>query len=473
MDRLAEERARAYARFLHDKSQDGGEYGFEPLWLPDWLFPFQAHLLEWGMRKGRPGVFADCGLGKSPMQLAWAENVHRKTGKPVLIVAPLAVTFQTLGEAEKFGIDAAVSRDGRMTAGVTLTNYDMLHHFLPVIQSGTVEGMACDESSAIKSFDSERRDLVTMMMRKLPYRSLWTATAAPNDFTELGTSSEALGYLGYMDMLSRFFTNRDLTSKQRRSKHMTAADIEAGGWRFKGHAEDPFWRWVASWARAMRKPSDLGFSDDGFIRPPVVYRQHVVDATRPPEERLFDVVAAGLREEREEARRTLHDRCEKAADLLADADHAVAWCNLNPEGDLLTHLIDGAVQVTGADPPEAKEAALLAFSRGEIRVLVTKGSIGAWGMNWQHCCRTTIFPTHSYEQFYQEVRRFDRFGQRREVIVDIVTTEGGRKALSNLQRKAKAADRMHDALVAHMADAQGVASGETYDQDVRVPAWMS
>jgi len=254
---------------------------------------------------------------------------------------------------------------------------------------------------------------------------------------------------------------------------MTTADIEARGWRFKGHAEDPFWRWVASWARAMRRPSDLGFSDEGFIRPPVVYRQHVVDATRPPEDRLFDVVAAGLQEEREEARRTLPDRCEKAADLLRDADSAVAWCQLNPEGDLLTDLIDGAVQVTGSQSPDEQEEALLAFSRGEIRVLVTKPAIGAWGMNWQHCHRTTYFPSHSYEQFYQSVRRFDRFGQEREVTVDVVTTEGSRKALANLQRKAKAADRMHDALVAHMTDAQGVASSETYDQDVRVPVWMS
>ena len=361
----------------------------------------------------------------------------------------------------------------RMTAGVTITNYDRLHHFEAAIRAGDIEGMACDESSAIKSFDSERRELVTILMRKMPYRSLWTATAAPNDYTELGTSSEALGCLGYMDMLSRFFTNRDMTSKQRRSKSMTTAEMEAGGWRFKGHAEDPFWRWVASWARAMRKPSDLGFSDEGFVRPPVQYRQHVVDATQAPEDRLFDVVAAGLREEREEARRTLPDRCEKAAELLRDVDAGVAWCQLNPEGDLLAELIDGAVQVTGSQSAEEKEEALLAFSRGEIRVLVTKSAIGAWGMNWQHCHRTTYFPNHSYEQFYQSVRRFDRFGQQHEVTVDVVTTEGGRKSLANLQRKAKAADRMHDALVAHSANAVGVASGEAYDQDVRVPAWMS
>ncbi len=310
------------------------------------------------------------------------------------------------------------------------------------------------------------------MMRKLPYRLLCTATAAPNDYVELGTSSEALGELGYMDMLGRFFTNKDRTSKQRVGRHTTEKARDAAGWRFKGHAEDPFWRWVSSWARAMRRPSDLGFSDEGFERLPVDYRQHVVSAERPPADRLFDVVAAGLREEREELRRTLTERCERAAELLADAPRAVAWCQLNAEGDLLTKLIDGAVQVSGSDSADEKEEALLAFSRGEIRVLVTKPAIGAWGMNWQHCHRTTYFPSHSYEQFYQSVRRFDRFGQQHEVTVDIVTTEGGRKALANLQRKAEQADRMHTALVAHMANAQAVERGETYDHDVRVPAWL-
>ncbi len=459
----------SYAEFLARKAQDDSEHGFEPLFLPDFLFPFQRGMVEWATLKGHAALFEDCGLGKTPQQLVWAENVRRKTGRPVLIVAPLAVTFQTLGEAEKFGIDAAVSRDGRITAGITITNYDRLHHFDPA----DVAGMVCDESSAIKSFDSERKDLVTRFMRKLPYRLLCTATAAPNDYTELGTSSEALGYLGYQDMLSRFFTNKDRSTRPNAPGRWKSTEQSRNeGWRFKGHAEEAFWRWVASWARAMRTPSDLGYSDEGFVRPPVVYRQHVVDATRPPEDRLFDVVAAGLREEREEARRTLHDRCEKAAELLADAPSAVAWCQLNPEGDLLTKLIDGAVQVSGSDSADAKEEALLAFSRGEIRVLVTKPAIGAWGMNWQHCHRTTYFPSHSYEQFYQSVRRFDRFGQQHEVTVDVVTTEGGRKALANLQRKAEQADRMHTALVAHMANAQAVERGETYDHDVRVPAWL-
>jgi hypothetical protein len=458
-----------YAAFLAGKTQDGADYGFAPVFMPDFLFPFQRGMVGWATRKGHAALFEDCGLGKTPQQLVWAENVRRFAGAPVLLVAPLAVTFQTLGEAEKFGIDAAVSRDGKITAGVTITNYDRLHHFDPA----DFAGMVCDESSAIKSFESERKALVTRFMRKMPYRLLCTATAAPNDYPELGTSSEALGYLGYQDMLTRFFTNKEKSSRMRRpGRWQTPEEIQAGGWRFKGHAEDAFWRWVSSWARAMRTPSDLGYSDDGFVRPPVRYRQHIVESTQAPDDRLFDVVAAGLREERAEARRTLTERCEKAAELLADAGSAVAWCQLNPEGDLLTKLIEGAVQVSGSDSTDAKEEKLLAFSRGEIRVLVTKPAIGAWGMNWQHCHRTTYFPSHSYEQFYQSVRRFDRFGQEHEVTVDVVTTEGGRRALASLQRKAEQADRMHSALVAHMANAQAVDRDERYDHEVRVPTWL-
>lgn len=453
-----------YADFIAAKTQLDVADGFEPELLPEFLFPFQRELVEWSVRQGRAAIFADCGLGKTPMQLVWAENVHRETGQPVLLATPLAVSFQTQAEAEKFGIEAAVSRDGTVAGPITITNYDRLHHFDPADFGGAV----CDESSAIKSFDSERRGLVTDFMRKLRYRLLCTATAAPNDYTELGTSSEALGYLGYMDMLAQFFTN-----KQGNSTGTTRYRGAVAEWRFKGHAEDNFWRWVASWARTIRRPSDAGYSDDGFELPPLEHREHIVAARRPPENRLFDTLAISLQEEREELRRTLPERCEKTAELLADADSAVAWCQLNDEGDLLTKLIDGAVQVKGGDSPERKEEALLAFSRGEIRVLVTKPIIGAWGLNWQHCHRMSFFPSHSYEQYYQAVRRSWRFGQEHPVLVDLVTTEGGAKALANLQRKAEQADRMFDSLVAHMNDALSVDRTVNYDKKVKVPAWVS
>jgi hypothetical protein len=456
-----------YTDFLERKAQLPGGDGFDPVWTPDFLYPFQHALTEWATRQGRAAIFADCGLGKTPMQLVWAENVRRHTGRPVLILTPLAVSFQTEQEAAKFGIDAQVSRDGTVAAGITVTNYDRLHYF----DQSKFAGVVCDESSAIKSFDGVRRALVTDFMRKVPYRLLCTATAAPNDYIELGTSSEALGYLGHMDMLGRFFTNREGNSnmKNRRYAHAGASPE----WRFKGHAETAFWRWVASWARAMRKPSDLGHQDGAFILPPLNVTQHVVTAREQRPDTLFDMPANGLREEREESRRTITERCELAAELLTDADAAVAWCQLNAEGDLLTRLIGGAVQISGSDDPDKKEEALLAFSRGDIRVLVTKPIIGAWGLNWQHCNRMTFFPSHSYEQYYQAVRRSWRFGQTRPVQVDLVTTEGGVNALRNLQRKSAQADAMFEALVEHMRDALAIQRSDTYDQPVQVPAWLT
>jgi hypothetical protein len=442
-----------YATFLARKAQFDGDSGFDPAWMPEDLFAFQESLVTWAVRRGRAALFADCGLGKTVMQLAWAENVRRHTGRPVLIAAPLAVTFQVEAEAEKFGIDVGASRDGSVVAGITVTNYDRLHHF----DAADWAGVVCDESSAIKAFDGKLRALVTEFMRQMPYRLLCTATAAPNDYLELGTSSEALGYLGYMDMLARFFVNDAKTPHGGR---------RGPTWRFKGHGEEPFWRWVSSWARAMRRPSDLGFSDDGFDLPALETEEHVVGIARSD-----DTGLTGLRAEQAEQRRTLTERCEHAAGLLADADSAVAWCQLNDEGALLTELIDGAVEVRGSDPAERKEEILHAFGRGEIRVLVTKPKIGAWGLNWQHCAHTTYFPSHSYEQYYQAIRRFWRFGQERAVHVDLVTTPGGAHALANLQRKADQADRMFAALVAFMREGLD-ARPEPFDRPVEAPSWL-
>jgi hypothetical protein len=454
----------AYAEFIERKTQLDGMHGFTPDAMPEFLFPFQVALTEWAVQKGRAAIFADCGLGKTPMQLTWAELVRVHTGKPVLILTPLAVSYQTEAEAAKFGFDAATSRNGKPAAGITITNYDRLHHF----NCEDYGGVVCDESSAIKSFDGVRRAMVTEFVRKKPFRLLCTATAAPNDYIELGTSSEALGYLGFMDMLSRFFTNNEGTGNTKQRYRQSGMQ-----WRFKGHAEDAFWRWVASWARAMRKPSDYGFENEGFVLPELDLRQHVVTARTPREDTLFELPANGIREEREESRRTIAERCELVAELLEDADTAVAWCQLNAEGDLLTKLIDGAVQVSGSDDPDRKEEVLAAFSRGEIRVLVTKPIIGAWGLNWQHCNRMTFFPSHSYEQYYQAVRRSWRFGQTRPVLVDIVTTEGGSAALKNLTRKAFQADRMFGALVEHMQHALAIDRANRFEQEVEVPSWAA
>jgi len=455
---------RDYAAYLTNKAQLDGDSGFEPLWIPDFLFPFQQALVEWAIRKGKAAIFADCGLGKTPLQLVWAENVRRKTGKPVLILTPLAVAFQTQREAEKFGIDVSVSRTGAVAGDITIANYEKLHLF----NREDFGAVVCDESSSIKAFDGETRKLVTAFMRHIPYRLLCTATAAPNDYIELGTSSEALGYLGHMDMLGRFFINNSNNSVRGQGGRFGRDQ-----WRFKGHAEEAFWRWVSSWARAVRRPSDMGFPDNGFVLPPLRHHEYSVESMTAPEGMLFALPAVGLQEERDEARRTIDERCALVADLLKEDSCAVAWCQLNREGDTLTCAIDGAVQLSGSDSFDRKEEILRAFSDGQIRVLVTKPTLGAWGLNWQHCHRMSFFPSHSYEQYYQAVRRFWRFGQTSPVDVDIVTSSGSENIIASLDRKAAQADRMFTSLVAHMTDALAIRRSDTYTTPVEVAPWLT
>jgi len=453
-----------YRRFLEGKAQIGTRDGFRPIWMPGFLFDFQASLTEWAIEKGRAAVFADCGLGKTPMQLVWAENVVRHTNGSVLILTPLAVAPQTVREGEKFGIQCHRPIAWKPRQGINVINYEQLHHFDPNDFAGAV----CDESSILKSFDGARKQEITQFMRQMKYRLLCTATAAPNDYFELGTSSEALGYLGHMDMLNRFFKN-DLGNSSTRRGYLGATNK----WRFKGHAEDPFWQWVCSWARAIRKPSDLGFADGDFILPTIHQREHVVDARTLLDGELFALPAIGLDEQRDEQRRTIVERCERVAALTADTrEPALVWCHFNDEGDLLERLIPGAVQVSGSDSDEAKEEKFLAFQGEQARVLVTKPKIGAWGLNFQHCAHVTFFPSHSFEQFYQGVRRCWRFGQKRPVTVDVVTTEGGRDVLANLQRKAGGADKMFSRLVAHMREQLEVDRTVHFTQAEELPAWL-
>ena len=461
-----------YAAFLQDKAQLGGMSGFDPVWMPDFLFDFQQSLVEWGVRKGRGAIFADCGLGKTPMQLVWAENVVRHSNGRVLILTPLAVAGQTLAESAKFDIEARRSFDGSAWPGITIANYEKLHLF----NSDDFVGIVCDESSILKSFDGARRQQITEFARKMPYRLLATATAAPNDYTELGTSSEALGALGYTDMLTRFFKNDQNTIKPMTYRHsgqnVKALD-DAAKWRFKGHAEQAFWRWVCSWARAVRRPSDLGFDDGRFILPELIEQDHLVETETLAPGMLFSLPAVGLKEQREERRRTINERCRMNAELVADTgEQALAWCHLNDEGDLLEQLIPDAVQISGSDSDERKEDIFLAFASGQIRVLVTKPKIGAWGLNFQRCAHVTFFPSHSFEQYYQGVRRCWRFGQTRPVRVDIITTEGEKEVMKNLQRKAKAADKMFADLVANMGAAVAIDRSVQFNEREQVPAWL-
>jgi hypothetical protein len=452
-----------YAEFLDRKAHIGTRDGFAPVYLPSTLFDFQAALVEWAVEKGRAGIFADCGMGKTAMQLVWAENVVRHTNRPVLILTPLAVSIQTVHEGEKFGVEVHRSSDGTVRPGINVTNYERLRYFDP----SDFAGVVCDESSILKAFDGARRAEITAFMRKLRYRLLTTATAAPNDYTELGTSSEALGHLGHMDMLGRFFKN-DLNNASTGRGYLG----KKNAWRFKGHAEAPFWRWVCSWARAIRKPSDLGFDDRAFVLPPLHEREHLLEVDSAPEGMLFALPAVTLPEQREERRRTLERRCETAAALATHDNPALVWCHLNDEGDLLERMIPSAVQVSGSDPDDAKEEKLLAFASGEARALVTKPKIGAWGLNYQHCAHVTFFADHSYEQYYQAVRRCWRFGQAHPVTVDLIATEGQRGVLANLQRKAAAADRMFANLVEEMTREMAIERGDRFTLTEQVPSWL-
>ena len=461
-----------YQEFIAARAQLENLGGFTPTDLPAHLFDYQAELVEWAVRHGRAGLFADCGLGKTPMGLAWADQVHKHTGKPVLFLTPLAVGFQIITEATKFGHDAAPSRSGKVAAPITVTNYEQLTKFDPFDFGGVV----CDESSILKNFDGATKSAITEFMRRIQYRLLTTATAAPNDYTELGTSSEALGGLGYMDMLSRFFINKEkkVSSRGGRVMRWEMTDRvgmdQPGEWRLKGPAEQPFWRWVSSWARAIRKPSDYGYSDAAHVLPELIERVHLVEPSTVEDGYLFDIPAVRFQDERAEQKRTVVDRCEAAAEALDDADWAVAWCHLNTESELLAQMIPGAVELSGSDDPAAKEEKLQAFTQGEIRCLVTKPKIGAWGLNWQHCHRMTYFPSHSYESYYQSVRRMWRFGQQNPVTVDVITTPGGKRMLRNLQRKQAAADAMFTELVAHMNNAQTVET-INYDKRIELPTW--
>lgn len=454
-----------YAAFLQSKTQGGADSGFKPVWMPDFLFDFQASMVDWGVRKGRGAFFADCGLGKTPMGLVWGSNMARKKRKPVLYLTPVAVGPQTIREAEKFGIQARLCRDGVVLPGdhIVVTNYEKLHLFNPDDFCAVI----CDESSILKSFAGERRGQITQFMRKIEYRLLQTATAAPNDYVELGTSSEALGYLGHMDMLNRFFKN-DLNNSA--TGRMRGEVIK---WRLKGHAEEPFWRWVCSWARAIRRPSDIGFDDHDFILPDLLEVEHLVHTNKLADGMLFEMPAIGLKEQREERRRTVEERCEKVAGLVNHTGQpALVWCDLNEEGDTLERLIPDAVQVSGSDSDEAKEERLLAFADGKARVLVTKKKIGAWGLNFQHCNHVVDFPSHSFEQRYQGIRRCWRFGQKRPVTIDTVTTEGQRGIVRNLQRKADQADEMFTRLVRHMNQALEIERTNSHTKKMELPAWM-
>lgn len=477
-----------YAHFLEGKRQLGNRHGFAPLWLPEFLFDFQAHLADWMLWRGRSAVLADCGMGKGPMALVWAENVARHTNGRVLILTPPAVAPQMVTEGEKFGVEVFHSRGGKFpsAAKIVTTNYEQLHYFDP----NDFKGAVADESGCLKSFDSVRKGAVIEFLRTLPYRLLCTATAAPNDYVELGNHSEALGELGYMDMLGRFFKNDQNSIRPVIYRHKGrdfAALQEGAKWRFRGHAERDFWRWVCSWARAVRKPSDLGFPDGDFLLPPLETREHVVEAKIVKAGSLFESLALTRQEQLEVRRRTLPERCEKMAQLVFASwaapsnisespkrlEQWILWVHLNDEQQFLERVFkDRAFSIHGGMQDEDKERQLLGFIRGERPVLITKPSVAGFGLNLQNCCRMATFASHSFESLYQSIRRCWRYGQTRPVEVHIIVSEGEERVLENLRRKSLAADAMFKSLVELMNDSLEIERSNGFHGKIEVPSWL-
>jgi hypothetical protein len=419
-----------YKDFIQNKKHSISNFGFEANYIPDIAFDFQKFIIEKAIRKGRIAIFADTGLGKTLIQLSIAKNIINHTNKKVLILTPLAVAFQFILEAEKLGIDdIEYSKDGKHTKKIVICNYERLHYF----DSNDFVGVILDESSILKNFDGKIKWAITSFCKKIPYRFLSTATPAPNDYIEFGTSSEALGYFPYMDMLTKFFANNE--------NNVRPQDIGTK-WYLKPHAKNEFFSWLNQWSISIKKPSDLGFSDERYKLPNLIENKIFVKNEKnwiiDGQIMMFNGIAKTMSEVREEQKGTFKERCEKAVELTENKT-SVYWCNFNDEGDLLDELDKDDVQLKGGMTIEKKEDILLNFANGNIKRIITKPKITSFGLNWQHCNHTVYFPTWSYEQYYQSIRRFWRFGQKNDVTVDLVLSDGQKRVIDTLLYKTNKA----------------------------------
>jgi superfamily II DNA or RNA helicase len=425
-----------YQEFLESKIQLSKPSGFDPEELNSSLFPFQRDIVRWSIRRGSAALFEDCGLGKTLQQLEWAYRIHQKTQGSVLILAPLAVSYQTAHEGEKFGIPVTVCKDQfEVRPGVNITNYEKLQHFSP----SEFTGIVLDESSILKSYTGKFRNEIIESFSNTPYRLACTATPAPNDYMELGNHAEFLGVMTRTEMLATYFVHDG---------------GETSKWRLKGHAEGEFWKWLASWAVYIRKPSDLGYEDDGFSLPALNTVNHRIETHKPTEGYLFAVSAATLEDQRKVKRSSLSERVKRCAEIVnASREIWIVWAELNDEADELEKIIHGSIQIAGSDSSNYKEEKMIDFTRGNIRVLITKSSICGFGMNFQHCHNMAFVSlSHSYESFYQAVRRCWRFGQDHPVNVHIFTMDVEDPIIENIQRKQNEANQMADSLLEHMKD---------------------
>lgn len=437
--------------------------------MPSNMKGHQSDITRWSLRRGRSAVFAGTGLGKTYMELKWASEVARHTNKPVLIYAPLAVSVQHKREADKFDIEARiVRRNDDLKVGVNIANYGKLDHF----DHSSLGGIALDESSILKNYQGKIRTRLIEECQSVPFRLAATATPAPNDYMELGNHAEFLGVMSYTDMLATFFVH-------------DGGDTQK--WRMKGHAENAFWRWLSSWAVMLRKPSDLGYSNEGYDLPPLTQIQHTVQVPYAPDFEmgtLFPIAARSMSERIGARKSSVDQRVQMAAEITSKIDRGDAffwWCNLNTEADALCREIPDCVQITGSERDESKEEKIVAFIEGQCKRLTSKPSITGYGMNFQICANTGFVGLNdSFEQVYQAVRRFWRFGQEREVTAHFIASELEGAVVANLKRKEMDAERMAAGMVAHMADLSSVEvrgmKRETADYQpmvkVEMPSWI-
>jgi DNA modification methylase/superfamily II DNA or RNA helicase len=428
-----------YEEFIASKRYEWAACGFDAVDMNDSLYPFQRDIVKWACKKGKAAIFADCGMGKTPMQLEWARQIVDHTSGMVLILAPLAVAAQTEREGAKFGI--AVNRcrtQDDLKPGINITNYEMLQHF----DDAEFSGVVLDESSILKSYSGSMRNAIIDRFQSTPYRLACTATPAPNDFMELGNHSEFLGVMARTEMLAMFFVHDGGSTSE---------------WRLKGHAVEKYWDWVSNWACMITKPSDLGYDDEGFELPELNIETDTIESGMDPGERLFNVSDLTLLEQQRARRSTVEVKGDFIADIVNQSDEPwLIWCDLNAESDYLANSISDSVEVKGSDTIESKEDAMIGFSTGKYRVLVTKPSIAGFGMNWQHCHHVAFCGlSHSYEQFYQAVRRCYRYGQTCPVDVHIVVTEKEQAIVSNVTRKKEASNEMKEQMVKRSANING------------------
>ena len=452
-----------YSEFLGQKKRILNPVGFTPTSIAEWLFSFQRDIVGWSLRRGRSCIFADCGMGKTAMQLEWSRQVSAHTSGRVFILAPLAVAAQTKAEGARFGINVTLCRDNSdVRDGINIANYDRLHRF----DCSQFSGVVLDESSILKASDGKTRTAIIEAFARTQFRLACTATPAPNDHMELGNHAEFVGAMSTQEMLATYFCHDGGETQK---------------WRLKGHAKKDFWRWVCSWAAMIRKPSDLGYDDGDFVLPPLTVHERIVEVGAT-DGHLFAMPAESLGDRLAARRQSIAERVAECAAIVNESSEPwIIWCNLNDESRLIAASIPGAVEVTGSDSPEFKESAMLDFAAGKIRVLVSKCSICGFGMNWQHC-RNVAFVglSDSWESYYQAVRRCWRFGQTQPVHVYMIAAETEGNVVANIKRKEADAEVMAKSMVAEMADiirAEIKAQSRTFEDyqpkmKMEIPSWL-